>query len=199
MPRDQFSRLQVETQEIGLITLLAGKFSDTIQYLISHKVFVIPKPNFKPKASLKTIQKTLPENWGVSETFEGRFLYDYSNPGPALEFTSWEHPSPSFDPYIINDEDNQDIMEVQLQFEALSYTWGSPKDPEISYVEVIDEKQHSTSFTLYRLARILPHSQYQCIETQFGPSLTLALPMRYSVISSTSTIFQTGKPRTHTK
>ncbi|CZR66363.1 uncharacterized protein PAC_16264 [Phialocephala subalpina] len=109
MPRYQYSRLQVETQEIRLVTLLAGKFSDAIRYSISHK----------------------------------------ANPDPALEFTSWEHPSPSFDPCIINDEDNRDIIEVQPQFEALSYTWGSPKNPEISYVEVIDEKQHST--TLYTL------------------------------------------------
>jgi hypothetical protein len=48
-------------------------------------------------------------------------------------------------------------------------------------------------------SRILPHSQCQCLGTQSGPSPTVALPMRRRVISSTSTMFQMGKPRNHTK
>ncbi|RYP64142.1 hypothetical protein DL769_006769 [Monosporascus sp. CRB-8-3] len=98
-----------------------GKFDDPIRIKINRAELVQPAHDNKPKRLLlKEIEESLPEGWSAHETLEGRLIFWDRWDGQ----TFWTHPDSSlprdtYDPVI------EECDGAQVQYEALSYTWGS--------------------------------------------------------------------------
>lgn len=126
MPPYRYTRLRDPELEIRLLIIQPGEFDDKI------KATLQPTPLFEAKAdsitrkvSVDELQKTVPQDWQVFETREGRIIFDSGNG------TTWDHPDPDFprdlyDPQKTTEDEDADPNPT---FEALSYTWGSPDDP----------------------------------------------------------------------
>ncbi|KAI2607991.1 HET-domain-containing protein [Hypoxylon sp. NC1633] len=118
----KYTPLDSSTDDIRLVTILPGKFKDPIRIEITHAPLVPPVNNGKTeRCSLEEIQKTLPEDWEAHKTLEGRVFFNYQG-----AYSSWSHPDPDV-PREAYDPINQANEQPQLDYEALSYTWGSLK------------------------------------------------------------------------
>lgn len=130
MDRYQYQFLDSSSNDIRLVTILPDHFDAPIQVNITHAALVPPTPFDTPgKLSLKETRQALPEGWSAYETLEGRVIFE-SNTG----VTTWTHPNPSFgrgayDPVV------QESDQPKLQYEALSYTWGSLQTQETVVVK----------------------------------------------------------------
>ncbi|KAF2826971.1 HET-domain-containing protein [Ophiobolus disseminans] len=139
MPPYQYKPLNLDTGEIRLVELLPGAFDDEIRISIVTRPFTpLPaRPPFDDR--LEKVRKTLPQGWGAYKTREGRIIYD---DGPT---TTYSHPDthyggPSYD------DDRHALEEVELIFEALSYTWGSEANQvAIEVVPTADEYRQESS------------------------------------------------------
>jgi hypothetical protein len=83
------------------------------------------------------IQQSIPADWLVRETLQGRLLFHQAGkqygPTDAYE-TSWTHPITGKLP--LQDQDAQlESSAGRLPYEALSYAWGPPEPQEIAYVD----------------------------------------------------------------
>ncbi len=131
-----YQPLDKSKEDIRLIDILPNTdFDAALELSIFHAPFIAP-----PEEALKDrrdafnkIKTTLPPDWKVDETLEGRFIYwKDTNTG-----SSWDHPvgldfgAPSPCP----------PADFQLAFEALSYVWGSPDNPETA--TIIDPNRSS--------------------------------------------------------
>jgi hypothetical protein len=129
----QYEKLSLTTQEIRLLQLLPGDFDDEIRFTIYNVPMVKPKLNTRSKRiSLEKLQETVPRGWTAMETLQGRyvFLRDDTN----SEHTSWKHPSNSFD-HSLYESFNPDLYpDYEPNYDALSYTWGSPDTPQVALV-----------------------------------------------------------------
>ena len=121
----QYHKLQVETQEIRLLVLQPGKFADDICFTILHRPLVPPLKDETPakQLSVEELRKTLPEGWTVDETLDGRYLFIHD----SLR-SSWSHVDPNFDRELYELPEPQRPT-LEPNYEALSYTWGSVKNP----------------------------------------------------------------------
>lgn len=96
-----------------------GQPTDNIMLSISHVVLTLSKARRKP--NLRQIQTMLPPKWEAFEGILGQIFYCYTD--DAGECTiQWTHPDPDFD---ISFGVNQEIRQSPLDYQALSYTWGS--------------------------------------------------------------------------
>ena len=121
----QYAKLQEETQEIRLLVLQPGKFTDDICFTILHRPLVPPLKDETPskRLSVEELRKTLPERSTADETLNGRYLFIHD-----LLRSSWSHVNPKFDRELYElPEPQQPTLEPN--YEALSYTWGSMKNP----------------------------------------------------------------------
>ncbi|KAL9072262.1 MAG: hypothetical protein Q9157_005172 [Trypethelium eluteriae] len=129
------SPLPDPTSCVRLIDLLPGNFNDEIQLLI----FQVPLKEYDIRQgtvlSLDELKDTLPLGWVAKKTVEGRYLFKPKN----TKRWQWAHPNPSFDEaqYVIPEFRNSQsaLLQPWLEYEALSYTWGSKADTEIVFVE----------------------------------------------------------------
>lgn len=128
----EYSKLNADAQEIRLVTLLPGKSSEPIQFMISHAPLVIPEERPPHKMSTEDLLETLPLNWVAFETLEGRYVF--ADLHEESEDTSWTHPDPSFDGALYEPDPELPNPGFQPVYEALSYTWGSTDNPETAYV-----------------------------------------------------------------
>ncbi|KAI0007217.1 heterokaryon incompatibility protein-domain-containing protein [Xylariaceae sp. FL0662B] len=134
----KYTPLDVEKQEIRLIKLLPGEFNHDLLIHISHQSLNelgLATDNPPRRLSTKELQQTLPDDWTVRETIEGRYLFVFK----TTKATSWEHPSQSFpkSAYFAQPE----YARIP-EYEALSYAWGRVPSKEPVYV--IPEGQESS-------------------------------------------------------
>ncbi|KAF2233391.1 hypothetical protein EV356DRAFT_547969 [Viridothelium virens] len=130
------SPLPDPTSCVRLIDLLPGNFNDEIQLLI----FQVPLKEYDIRQgtvlSLDELKDTLPLGWVAKKTVEGRYLFKPKN----TKRWQWAHPNPSFDEaqYVIPEFRNSQsaLLQPWLEYEALSYTWGSKADTEIKSSQI---------------------------------------------------------------
>ncbi|KAI1410744.1 HET-domain-containing protein [Hypoxylon sp. FL1857] len=134
MIRYKYTPLESPSRDIRLVTILPGKFDDPIRVKITHAQLDPPVQEDKPKRmSLKEIRQTLPEGCKAYETLEGRVIFNTRNEDGRWR-TTWSHPDPSF-PRDKYDPVDQGDAQSKLNYEALSYTWGSSKSRRTAIVE----------------------------------------------------------------
>ncbi|EON70018.1 hypothetical protein W97_09284 [Coniosporium apollinis CBS 100218] len=127
----EYSKLNADAQEIRLVTLLPGEFSEDIRFVISHTPLIMPDERPSQRMSLDDLHETLPPDWTAYETLEGRFIF-YQDESDG---TTWTHPDPSFNDALYEPRPELPYPGFQPVYEALSYTWGSTDNRETAYVE----------------------------------------------------------------
>lgn len=120
----QYRPLKREQDEIRLVLLLPGGRDDPIQISIHHAPLPVPPNNQSQHIDCAELEKSVPYPWSVEETAEGDILYLNT----VSKQTSWTHPAgkPSQSPLRRS--------EFEPRYEALSYTWGTMREPETAYV-----------------------------------------------------------------
>lgn len=118
-----YQNLDKSRNEIHLVTIYPGNHDDPLEIALNH-VSLDPLPPQPPPQtlSLEKLQATLPPGWTVHQKIEERTLFE----GPD-KTTTWVHPNPHVSPTACDITLNpfHDI-EKGADYEALSYTWGSP-------------------------------------------------------------------------
>ena len=104
---------------IRLVTILPGTFEDPIRLEIKLSTLKRPVPKKPDRLSLQEIRRTLPPDWKAFEVLGGRVIFSKQNDQAML--TSWVHPDVSVD------RDLYDPQDLNIDYEALSYTWGANK------------------------------------------------------------------------
>ena len=105
--------------DIRLVTILPGTFEDPIRLEIKLSTLKRPVPKKSERLSLKEIRRTLPLGWKAFEVLGARIIFSKQNDQAML--TSWVHPDASID------RDLYDPQDFNIDYEALSYTWGANK------------------------------------------------------------------------
>lgn len=135
MPYYKYAKLNMEHQEIRLVTLLPGEIDDPIPFNISHRLFNADSNNHEQPSTkiTKKIRSTLPPEWLVLETVEGRLIYNYTDE-EGNGCSSWTHPDPNIEAEISEQSLARGSEILNSEFEALSYTWGSTDHLEDGFV-----------------------------------------------------------------
>jgi len=156
-----YSKLDVESQEIRLVTLLSGMSGDPLRLSIFHVPFVVPIYNLSQGCLItKEHQNNLAPGWIVSQTLDRRIIYLYEDDDPTAERSSWTHPDPKFQYNNNEKEFLQDLENTQLEFEALSYTWGSRENQELAYLPGSSDAPEKTLVLGRNLACALKDLRY---------------------------------------
>lgn len=115
----EYQPLDESKLEIRLVTILPGDYDDPLEITLHH-VSLDPILPQAPSSvlSLEQLRATLPPGWNAYQTIEERILFE----GPD-KTTTWVHPDPNISPTadLHQPHDTGDVVE----YEALSYTWGS--------------------------------------------------------------------------
>ena len=141
MPTYQYQPLR-DPDEIRLVSLLPGTFDDPIRVTIHHCVPTLPIIQGEPDKT--TGQSNIPPYpWSTEVTSEGETLYL----NQVTNETSWDHPSG--EPVVPATTQHNNI---QPQYEALSYTWGTTSNPETAHVIGLgpDKAEHFATLSLYQ-------------------------------------------------
>ncbi|KAM0248315.1 hypothetical protein ACHAP5_003485 [Fusarium lateritium] len=144
---------------IRLMHLLPGKQGEDVRIRISHDLLEKPENTAPKRLTPRQLQKTLPSNWDVVETLEGRFLFmrqaddfaitraisgnekgedgsDGTNKGTGGNRDhTWTHPDTTMDPKTYELPPRQAPGSSRPVFEALSYFWGDQRYPAIASIE----------------------------------------------------------------
>ncbi|KAK4450470.1 heterokaryon incompatibility protein-domain-containing protein [Podospora aff. communis PSN243] len=150
--------LDQTTQEFRLVDILPNtEFNSSLELVISHAAFAPPPEEiFKDnRPPLEEIQKTLPVDWYVDKTQEGRLLYEDDR-----GVTTWVHPR-GLD---FGDPPLCPPAGFEPSYEALSYAWGDPNNTEgvAVWLEEKKEASHHGSIQITRpLAVALRHLRYE--------------------------------------
>lgn len=83
----KYARLGAPNREIRLMTLLPGNSDEDIHITIAHHAFDGQPRIRKAKKITQEHRDSLPAGWIVCVTFEGRFLYEYTDPNDGAEHT----------------------------------------------------------------------------------------------------------------
>lgn len=157
IPRYTYSSLSDPSTEIRLLKLLPGNDHDPILVQIDHASLVDrERPTEAPvsQKSLEGINKSLPTGWIAYETWSHRIIYT----NLELDISTWQHPSAK--DFKISQENGfkpaPDGSADTPQFEALSYTWGSPKSCKAIFIQDSDGEQRKLLVTK-NLALALRH------------------------------------------
>ncbi|GAP85662.1 putative heterokaryon incompatibility [Rosellinia necatrix] len=124
--------LRNPSQEIRLVTLLPGEFQTNIRIQIHHAILLgstDPSENTTNTESLSEAQLFLTPPWIAYKTIEGRIVYFNDD----THFSTWLHPNPAYNNRETGGTRNSQTSPIQ--FEALSYTWGSSTSTETIFVE----------------------------------------------------------------
>ncbi|WYZ35468.1 hypothetical protein EsH8_X_000115 [Colletotrichum jinshuiense] len=134
-PAPNYVYKKLQNDDIRLVKILPGRFDDVIRLEISHVPLPPSLPIVSQRLALSELKKTLPPNWDVHEARASyRFLFSYKDPDTgAIINTSWTHPIDTIAPSLYL-ELNEWRETYEPKYEALSYTWSSPLDPETAYI-----------------------------------------------------------------
>ncbi|KAF4342400.1 heterokaryon incompatibility [Fusarium beomiforme] len=114
----------------------------------------------------KQLQQTIPTEWKVVETLEGRFVFIHeldeilsqdSNEGGG-NVQTWVHPDPTIDAALY---EPPPLNPAQPAFEALSYVWGRQKSPVKAIVEGTTGESLGSIKLGKNLATALAHLRYK--------------------------------------
>ncbi|KAK0644547.1 heterokaryon incompatibility protein-domain-containing protein [Cercophora newfieldiana] len=127
----QYEKLEDGSKDIRLVALSPGRGNDPVVVQIKHAR--LPEyPEVVPTSHERTLQKvaaTLPPDWMVFETLEGRVIFA----NDEIDLSCWEHPGgPDLEVPVLTT--TLDVPGTP-DFEALSYTWGSPHSRKAVFVE----------------------------------------------------------------
>lgn len=136
-------------EDIRLIDLRPGHRADDIVISIRH-ASLTPLPAKKIKRpSLKELEKTLPPEWMVRENLEGRRLF--IRPISLHSWhTTWKHPDGMFGPELQEEETIDPRPTCSLDYDALSYVWGSPDNPVTVFVRPTDTADAPSTLQIQR-------------------------------------------------
>lgn len=140
--------------DIRLFDLLPGNFDDDIRISLYHTHLIKPTEGSDQlrRLSLKELSETLPTDWEVHETLEGRYLFRQKSTGQ----TSWVHPSTEF-----RRESYEWWPGAQPSYEAVSYVWGDVQTLATVYVDLEDGKEsHGELYVPQNLALALRYIRY---------------------------------------
>jgi len=149
--------------DLRLVTILPGEFSDLIRLEITH-VPLLPRPTtISRRLTLAELKKTLPPNWAVHEARASyRYLFSHTDPETGAQTSSWKHPVDTIDSSLYLGADG-DRKHYEPKYEALSYTWCTPLDPETVHIATVGSSSSASSSTLpvrQSLASALRHLRY---------------------------------------
>ncbi|KAI0592860.1 heterokaryon incompatibility protein-domain-containing protein [Biscogniauxia sp. FL1348] len=115
--------------QIRLLDLLPGNSGEPIFIRIQHAHLPHHPPScrFLSQDELRDINDKLPRGWECMETLSGRLIYVNSE----LDTSSWSIPGFSSRRDPRREEKYDDVP----PFEALSYTWGSPKSLKAIFIK----------------------------------------------------------------
>lgn len=126
---------------------------------ISHVLVEKPENTAPKRLTLRQLKKTIPLNWKVAQTLEGRFIFTHqgheiaaTRPIPKIEnsedescgtnqdscrywFHTWTHPNTNLDPATYELPPRQTPANSETVFEALSYVWGDQHCPVRATIE----------------------------------------------------------------
>lgn len=194
-----YQPLDIGRKEIRLFILLPGAYDDPIRGMIRHTP--LPTMEYLPdkRLSLKDLENSLIPPWMVFETAEHRYLFEDVD----KDETFWVHPDPHFDQSLYAGYGKDPDPKYEPKYEALSYVWGSPQDPEILSVQ--DDACSLGTISITRnLAIALRHLRYQqsmrpiwidaiCINQNDVTDKNYQVPrMRFIYTSAERTIFWLG-------
>jgi hypothetical protein len=154
----QYSKLEDELRHIRLLLLRPGQFDDNLKATICH-VSLADEPANVPlqRLSLCELKTTLPADWQVYETVEGRYIFEQ----PDSDLTSWVHPDPDIDFSAYEKVGEARYQNFRPRYEALSYTWGTTDNPTLLYIESEDPKAPPSTLEIQEnLAIALKHLRF---------------------------------------
>lgn len=155
-----YSKLKDPHRDIRLVEVLPGSFNDDIRLRIYHAALDAPvkQPN-QQHLTAEELSHTLPPGWRAFTTYEGRYLFCCTQ--EDNDTTTWEHPDPKF-AHLTHATPPQGTDQQTLEFEALSYVWGSAQTSEDALVECPHQSQGFASLPLgQNLALALRHLRYE--------------------------------------
>lgn len=147
-----YSPLADPRLDIRLLELQPGAYDDEIHIVIYHTALDPSSKKQQPdRISLEEVRRSLPNEWRAYETYDHRYVFCTGH-GESVR-TAWEHPDPGYQGAVSHHGfEYDDLHEEWPAFEALSYVWGSPENPE----DVFVLNAQSSSSALPRPATILP-------------------------------------------
>ena len=159
MAQYKYTKLDRTVGKIRLMKLLPGKFDDEIAFGIFHATLHPAQKTQSKRLSLQVLQKTLPDpqNQFVGEVLDGRYIFIHW--GARGIPNSFDHPIPTFDRelYVA-----PPTLQHQPEFDALSYTWGNPKDPITARVVPQTPSKPDCAIEIgQNLARALRYLRYE--------------------------------------
>ncbi|KAF2651311.1 HET-domain-containing protein [Lophiostoma macrostomum CBS 122681] len=113
-----FKYRKLKGVDIRVLKLLPGRFDDPLKAAIKHVPLSEPVKTETTMLSLEELQETVPEEWKVSQTLDGRYIFY------GLHGNSWIHPDPSFDEALYYGYADDYTPDPACMYEALSYVWG---------------------------------------------------------------------------
>jgi hypothetical protein len=123
MDKYRYTPLNTSTGELRLLELHPGAFDDPISISIITKPFVVRESESPNEDRLERIRESLPRDWIAFKTLEGRTIFW----DRKARISTWDHPNPSYEGRA-NEIESPTIGVSELNFEALSYTWGLDND-----------------------------------------------------------------------
>lgn len=158
-----YSPLKDPQRDIRLLELQPAARDDDIRLRIYHATLETPPKQQRNQdpIDLEELKSTLPPDWKVHKTYEGRYLFCDQSRGNGKTVSHWTHPDPSFE-YLSRHVPGDDTRQHELKFEALSYVWGSALDPEEIFVEATSEPSGYASLSVgQNLAKALRHLRHK--------------------------------------
>lgn len=132
MTQYSYTPLDTDKQEIRILRLFPGlRNEEPIRLAISHEPFVVKSKRVKKSAITKELLESLPKNWYAYENLEGRIIYNYMNFEDGSDYSTWQHPDPSF---IQKIHPQDEAIDIKPDYEALSYAWGTADNSELVYI-----------------------------------------------------------------
>jgi hypothetical protein len=157
IPKYTYSSLSNPSTEIRLLQLLPGTNEDPILVQIDHARLIdreSPTESSLSERLLEGINKALPTGWKAHETWSHRIIYT----NLELDLSTWQHPAVRdfMSPPENASEPAPDRSADTPHYEALSYTWGSPKSRKAIFIQGLDG-EHRKLLVTKNLALALRH------------------------------------------
>ncbi|KXH67892.1 heterokaryon incompatibility protein [Colletotrichum salicis] len=138
-----YSHVQLSKQnEIRLVSILPGSASDVLRTQLTHICLKDSGKRRSRKLSIEQLRITLPPKWVARETLDGHVMFRMSGLGnrwqrshPDENIERWRYESDESDHEVSKSSTSGD----RINYEALSYTWGSEQHQQWLLIEDANE------------------------------------------------------------